>query len=121
MRAPSTVFHGRARLQQPAIFSRLASTYGKTFDKILVANRGEIACRVMRTARKMGIRSVAVYSEADAGAVHTRLADEAVLVGPAPSSQSYLDIESILRAVKQTGAQAVHPGGCRVRGVGLML
>lgn len=82
----------------------------KTFDKILVANRGEIACRVMRTAKRMGIRTVAVYSEADANAMHTLMADEAVLVGPPPSGKSYLDIEAILGAIKETGAQAVHPG-----------
>ncbi|MDP7173998.1 MAG: acetyl-CoA carboxylase biotin carboxylase subunit, partial [Alphaproteobacteria bacterium] len=80
------------------------------FDKILIANRGEIACRVMRTARRMGIATVAVYSEADAGSRHVEMADESVLIGPAPSAQSYLLAERILAAVKDTGAQAVHPG-----------
>ncbi len=80
------------------------------FKKILIANRGEIACRVIRTARKMGIKTVAVYSEADADAVHVRDADEAVLIGPAPSSESYLVIDNILKAIKDTGADAVHPG-----------
>jgi propionyl-CoA carboxylase alpha chain len=80
------------------------------FKKILIANRGEIACRVIRTARGMGIRTVAVYSEADRNARHVELADEAVAIGPAPSRQSYLDAEQILAACKQTGAQAVHPG-----------
>jgi propionyl-CoA carboxylase alpha chain len=80
------------------------------FDKILIANRGEIACRVMKTARRMGIRTVAVYSDADAGALHVRMADEAVRIGPAPVAQSYIVIDSILEAVRASGAQAVHPG-----------
>ncbi|ORZ36413.1 carbamoyl-phosphate synthase L chain, ATP binding domain-domain-containing protein [Catenaria anguillulae PL171] len=87
-----------------------ATEYPKTFDKILIANRGEIACRVIRTAKKMGIQTVAVYSEADAMAQHVQMADEAVLVGPPPTSQSYLSIPNILSAIKKTGAQAVHPG-----------
>ncbi|WP_176085634.1 acetyl/propionyl/methylcrotonyl-CoA carboxylase subunit alpha [Martelella sp. HB161492] len=78
--------------------------------KILIANRGEIACRVIRTAKKMGIRTVAVYSDADRDALHVAEADEAVHIGPAPSSQSYLVIERILAAIAQTGADAVHPG-----------
>ena len=78
--------------------------------KILVANRGEIACRVMRTATAMGIRTVAVYSEADAAAPHVAMADEAVLIGPGPVGQSYLVAEKILDAAKQTGADAIHPG-----------
>ncbi len=80
------------------------------FDKILIANRGEIACRVIKTARRMGIRTVAVYSEADAGARHVRMADEAVLIGPAAARESYLVIDRIIAAAKQTGAQAIHPG-----------
>jgi propionyl-CoA carboxylase alpha chain len=80
------------------------------FKKILIANRGEIACRVMKTARRMGIATVAVYSDADAGALHVRMADEAVHIGGAPSSESYLVIERILDAIRQTGAEAVHPG-----------
>lgn len=78
--------------------------------KILIANRGEIACRVIKTARKMGIATVAVYSDADAGALHTRMADEAVHIGPAPAAQSYLIVDNILKAIKETGADAVHPG-----------
>ncbi|MCX7889075.1 MAG: acetyl/propionyl/methylcrotonyl-CoA carboxylase subunit alpha [Rhodobacteraceae bacterium] len=80
------------------------------FKKILIANRGEIACRVIKTARRMGIATVAVHSEADRGALHVRMADEAVAIGPAPAAQSYLVIERILDAVRRTGAEAVHPG-----------
>ncbi|HQR21565.1 MAG TPA: acetyl-CoA carboxylase biotin carboxylase subunit [Burkholderiaceae bacterium] len=80
------------------------------FKKILIANRGEIACRVIRTARRMGIKTVAVYSEADQDSRHVELADEAVLIGPPPSAQSYLQIERIVKACKDTGAEAVHPG-----------
>ncbi|MEY9587374.1 acetyl-CoA carboxylase biotin carboxylase subunit [Sinorhizobium fredii] len=80
------------------------------FKKILIANRGEIACRVIRTARKLGIATVAVHSDADRDAMHVRLADEAVHIGPSPSSQSYIVIDKILEAIRKTGADAVHPG-----------
>lgn len=80
------------------------------FEKILIANRGEIACRIIRTCKKMGIKTVAVYSEPDRYSMHVRMADEAVFIGPAPSIESYLRIDKIVEAVKQTGAQAVHPG-----------
>src|SRR6186713_498249 len=80
------------------------------FKKILIANRGEIACRVMRACREMDIATVAVYSDVDREALHVRMADEAVHIGPSPSNQSYIVIGKILDAVKQCGADAVHPG-----------
>ena len=80
------------------------------FTKILIANRGEIACRVIATAKRMGIKTVAVYSEADANARHVELADEAYLLGPAPSKSSYLVVDKILEVAKKSGAQAIHPG-----------
>jgi len=80
------------------------------FEKILIANRGEIACRVMKTARKMGIKTVAVYSEADKDALHVQMADEAVHIGAPPSAESYLVMDRIVQACRDTGAQAVHPG-----------
>ena len=80
------------------------------FKKILIANRGEIACRIIKTARRMGIATVAVYSDADARAPFVRMADEAVHIGPSPASESYLIADKIIAAAKQTGAEAVHPG-----------
>lgn len=80
------------------------------FDKILIANRGEIACRVIKTARKMGIKTVAIYSDADKQALHVQMADEAIHIGPPPANQSYIVIEKVMDAIKQSGAQAVHPG-----------
>ncbi|XP_035149235.2 propionyl-CoA carboxylase alpha chain, mitochondrial isoform X6 [Callithrix jacchus] len=82
----------------------------KTFDKILVANRGEIACRVIKTCKKMGIKTVAIHSDVDASSVHVKMADEAVCVGPAPTTKSYLNMDAIMEAIKKTRAQAVHPG-----------
>ena len=80
------------------------------FQKLLIANRGEIACRVIRTAQQLGIRTVAVYSEADQDGLHVELADEAILIGASPVSESYLDIGRVLQACQSTGADAVHPG-----------
>jgi geranyl-CoA carboxylase alpha subunit len=81
-----------------------------SFRKILIANRGEIACRIMRTARTLGYRTVAVYSDVDADAPHVGMADEAVRIGPAPAAESYRNIAALLAAAKRSGAQAVHPG-----------
>ncbi|MEM9439713.1 MAG: biotin carboxylase N-terminal domain-containing protein, partial [Pseudomonadota bacterium] len=80
------------------------------FKKILIANRGEIACRVIKSAKKMGIQTVAIYSDADIDAVHVRMADEAVHIGPPPASESYIVIDKIMDAIRQSGAEAVHPG-----------
>ena len=80
------------------------------FKKILIANRGEIACRVIKTAKKMGIKTVAIYSDADRNALHVKMADDAVHIGPAPANQSYIVIDKVMAAIKQTGAEAVHPG-----------
>ena len=93
--------------EHPSLIVQKISTM---FTKILIANRGEIACRVIKTARKMGIKTVAVYSDADKDARHVDLADEAVNIGPAPSRESYLVADKIIAACKQTGAQAIHPG-----------
>ena len=80
------------------------------FSKVLIANRGAIACRIIRTLRRMGVASVAVFSDADAGSAHVREADEAVRIGPAPAGESYLNVEAVLSAARATGAQAIHPG-----------
>src|ERR1044071_3451999 len=80
------------------------------FKRILIANRGEIACRIIKSARRMGIETVAVYSEADRDALHVEMADQAVLIGPPPAAQSYLLIDRIVEACRKTGAEAVHPG-----------
>ncbi|KAI4877054.1 hypothetical protein NFI96_011297 [Prochilodus magdalenae] len=93
-----------------AQYSTVYDPNEKTFDKILIANRGEIACRVIKTCKKMGIKTVAVHSDVDSSSVHVKMADEAVCVGPAPTSQSYLNMDAIMQAIQKTGAQAVHPG-----------
>ncbi len=93
-----------------AVLLNIYNQYMALIKKILIANRGEIACRVMKTCQRLGIATVAVYSEADAGALHVEMADEAVLIGPAPARESYLDTAKILAAAQQTGADAIHPG-----------
>ncbi|MCI4393810.1 hypothetical protein PGIGA_G00161760 [Pangasianodon gigas] len=97
-------------ISRHACYSTVYDPGEKTFDKILIANRGEIACRVIKTCKKMGIRTVAVHSDVDSSAVHVKMADEAVCVGPAPTSKSYLNMDAIMDAIRNTGAQAVHPG-----------
>ena len=80
------------------------------FSSVLIANRGEIACRVARTARRLGLRTIAVYSQADAGALHVRACDEAHLIGPPAAAESYLAIDKILAVAQHTGAECIHPG-----------
>ena len=80
------------------------------FDAVLIANRGEIACRIIRTLKRLGIRAIAVYSDADRDALHVAQADEAIWIGPAPASESYLRADAILEAAARAGAQAIHPG-----------
>jgi len=90
--------------------STTQKSYPKTFDKILIANRGEITRRVIKTAKKMGIKTVAVYSDADMNSMFVKEADEAYRIGSPPSKDSYLKMDTILEVIKATGAQAVHPG-----------
>jgi 3-methylcrotonyl-CoA carboxylase alpha subunit len=90
----------------------------RKIDKILIANRGEIACRVIRTAKKLGVKTVAVYSDADRNALYTKLADEAFHIGPSDSSESYLKGDKILAVALQSGAQAIHPGYVACSSVG---
>ncbi|XP_040440097.1 propionyl-CoA carboxylase alpha chain, mitochondrial [Falco naumanni] len=92
------------------LYSSVYDPNEKTFEKLLIANRGEIACRVIKTCKKMGIKTVAIHSDVDANAVHVKMADEAVCVGPAPTSKSYLNMDAIMEVIKKTRAQAVHPG-----------
>ena len=80
------------------------------FESVLIANRGEIALRIMHTAKKMGMRTIAIYSEADTNALHVKEADQAVYVGPSPASESYLNVDALLTAIDRSGAQCVHPG-----------
>ncbi|XP_068038633.1 propionyl-CoA carboxylase alpha chain, mitochondrial isoform X6 [Anomalospiza imberbis] len=92
------------------LYSSVYDPNEKTFEKLLIANRGEIACRVIKTCKKMGIKTVAIHSDVDANAVHVKMADEAVCVGPAPTSKSYLNMDAIMEVIRKTRAQAVHPG-----------
>src|SRR6266403_2165454 len=100
----------RTQRDLPPLLRALCVSVVRMFSKTLIANRGEIACRVIRTARRMGIATVAVYSDADADALHVREADEAVRIGPPPSAESYLRGDRIIEACRRTGAEAVHPG-----------
>eukprot|EP00455_Lapot_gusevi_P050145 TRINITY_DN7222_c0_g1_i2.p1 TRINITY_DN7222_c0_g1~~TRINITY_DN7222_c0_g1_i2.p1 ORF type:complete len:625 (-),score=176.30 TRINITY_DN7222_c0_g1_i2:85-1959(-) len=99
-----------SKIKQPVDGLFTESGWPKTFDKILIANRGEIACRVIRTAKRLGVKTVAVYSDADAKAQHIQMADEAYRLGPAPAAESYLRGEKILEVAKLSGAEAIHPG-----------
>ncbi|XP_039245316.1 propionyl-CoA carboxylase alpha chain, mitochondrial-like, partial [Pipra filicauda] len=92
------------------LYSSVYDPNEKTFEKLLIANRGEIACRVIKTCKKMGIKTVAIHSDVDANAVHVKMADESVCVGPAPTSKSYLNMDAIMEVIRKTRAQAVHPG-----------
>src|SRR5258708_31608609 len=91
-------------------FSNFRVSRHPMFASVLIANRGEIACRIARTARKLGLRSIAVYSDADAGALHTRLCDEAYRLGPAPARESYLAIDKLIEIAQRAGAECIHPG-----------
>src|SRR5262245_38596217 len=107
MRRRTLTFSTRPAMAEPPLFSFSGPCM---FQKILIANRGEIACRIIKSARRMGIKTVAVYSEADKDALHVEMADEAVFIGPPQAAESYLLIDKIIDACKKTGAQAVHPG-----------
>src|SRR5712692_1981022 len=112
---PSSACFGCERVQSSGTPSRRQPQSRRSwravmFTKILIANRGEIACRIIRTARRMGVATIAVYSEADDGALHVEMADEARLIGPAPPRESYLNIAAVLAAAQGSGAEAIHPG-----------
>src|SRR5262249_21155179 len=100
----------RHRARPPLDLARPMGLGLLMINSLLIANRGEIACRIIRTARRLGVRTVGVYSDADAKALHVREADEAVHIGPSPARESYLVGEKIIAAAKQTGAEAIHPG-----------
>ena len=102
--------HGRGKSGHDAVGLRSRESLPVMFEKILIANRGEIALRIIRACKEMGIATVAVHSTADAEAMHVRLADESVCIGPPATAQSYLNIPSIIAAAEITGAQAIHPG-----------
>ncbi|XP_045358789.1 methylcrotonoyl-CoA carboxylase subunit alpha, mitochondrial isoform X4 [Leopardus geoffroyi] len=110
LRVPSLLLPPRRWTWRQRTMKYSTTTAGRNIAKVLVANRGEIACRVIRTAKKMGIQSVAVYSEADKNSMHVDMADEAYSIGPAPSQQSYLSMEKIIQVAKISAAQAIHPG-----------
>src|SRR5450631_1524817 len=112
MDAPDRLAYKLGQRRLRAFTTRTARTHfgAKMFKKILIANRGEIACRVIKTARRMGIATVAVYSDADRDAPHVEMANESVRIGPPPAEQSYLVIENIVAACTAAGADAVHPG-----------
>ncbi|XP_078402183.1 propionyl-CoA carboxylase alpha chain, mitochondrial isoform X2 [Cetorhinus maximus] len=114
-RAILTLKHASSRSRRSFAVSRVlySTVYDPnepTFDKILIANRGEIACRIIKTCKKMGIKTVAIHSDVDSNAVHVKMADEASCVGPAPTNKSYLNLDAIMETIQKTGAQAVHPG-----------
>ncbi|KYO39417.1 propionyl-CoA carboxylase alpha chain [Alligator mississippiensis] len=110
-RSRCVILHSRwCLITSRSLYSAIYDPNEKTFEKLLIANRGEIACRVIKTCKKMGIKTVAVHSDVDSSAVHVKMADEAVCVGPAPTSKSYLNMDAIMEVIKKTRAQAVHPG-----------
>src|SRR6185295_13962148 len=111
--APPRLCHrsGRRPRRLPRPPASIAANWrGPMFKSVLIANRGEIACRIARTARRMGIRTIAIYSEVDAISLHVRQCDEAYAIGPAPAAESYLVIDKLIAAAKQSRAECIHPG-----------